>query len=184
MAHLFNEVPCPKSAQRLQTMALADVQAYLSASNGFRPYGVTYHDVGMTWGTRLLSPTGMFASDTAPWPNHNAPNRYIIFLTDGTMETDEYAYTSHGMEQYDNRVGSGGNATTLTNIHNARFAAACTIAKNRNIKVFVIGYAQTLTPQLTNCASPNQAYYAADSTSLNAAFTQIASQVAMLRLSQ
>jgi len=182
-AAAYNEVPCPKTAQRLQTMSASDITSYLSASSGFRPYGVTYHDYGMTWGTRLLSPDGIFKNDTAAWAGHNPPNRYIVFLTDGDMETDLYAYTSHGMEQWDKRA-AGSTPSNLTTYHNNRFTTACTIAKDHNITIFVIAYAQTMTTQLQSCASPGQAYYASDSTALNTAFSQIAKQVAMLRISK
>lgn len=178
----LNELPCPKRAARLATMARSDISNYVNAAD-FRPYGDTYHDVGMTWGTRLLSPTGMFASDTAAWPGHDDPSRYIIFLTDGAMETDAYAYSAHGLEQWDQRV-AGGNPSQLNNYHNARFGTACTIAKNRNIKIFVIAYAQTLTTDLTNCASPGQAFQASNTAALNTAFTQIAQQIAMLRITK
>jgi len=180
----YHEVPCPKQSQRLQTMAASDISDYLSATNGFRAYGLTYHDVGMTWGTRLLSPNGIFKNDTAAWPGHNPPNRYIVFLTDGDMETSATAYASHGMEQFDKRVLGSAATTNLTAYHNNRFVAACTIAKDHNITIFVIAYAQTMTTQLQSCASPGQAYYASDSTALNAAFSQIAKQVAMLRISK
>ena len=191
LASYLNELPCPLAAMRLfpqtaQSSATtrSQISNYMSASNGFRPYGVTFHDAGMTWGTRLISPTGMFASDTGAWTGHNQPNRYILFLTDGTMETDEYAYTGYGLEQFDNRTGSGGNNTTLATNHNNRFLAACQIAKNHGITIFVIGYAQTLTTQLQTCASPNDAFYASDSATLTSKFQQIAQQIAMLRISQ
>lgn len=182
----YNLVSCPKQALRLQTLSASDITDYLSAANGFRPYGHTFHDVGMTWGTRLLAPNGIFASDTAAWPGHNPPNRYIIFLTDGAMDPDEYAYASHGMEHFDKRVtGSAGTADpNYTNLHNKRFTTACQIAKNRNITIFVIAYAQTKTPELIACASPGQDYYASDSTALDDAFSKIAKQVAMLRISK
>ncbi|MBW8744311.1 MAG: pilus assembly protein [Sphingomonas sp.] len=179
----YHEVPCPKQAQRLATMSASDITDYLSASNGFRPYGVTYHDYGMTWGTRLLSPNGIFKNDTAAWSGHNPPNRYIVFLTDGAMQTDVLAYTSHGMEQFDKRA-AGNTPANLTTNHNNRFTTACTIAKNHNITIFVIAYAQTMTTELQNCASPGQAYYASNTAALNTAFSAIAKQVAMLRISK
>jgi len=179
-----NQIACPKTAQRLQTMTTSDITNYLSATNGFRPYGYTYHDVGITWGTRLLSPNGIFKNDTAAWSGHNPPNRYIVFLTDGDMETGPTVYASHGMEQFDKRVLGSAATSNLTAYHNNRFAAACTIAKNHNITIFVIAYAQTMTTQLQNCASPGQAYYASDTTALNTAFSAIAKQVAMLRISK
>lgn len=58
-------VSCGKPVARLSTMTRAQVAAYVNATD-FRPIGGTYHDTGMIWGTRLLSPTGLFAADTAP----------------------------------------------------------------------------------------------------------------------
>jgi len=68
--------------------------------------------------------------------------------------------------------------------HNARFLAECAAAKARNITVFVVGFGQSLTQQLTQCASPGKAYYASDNASLQTAFKTIANQVAMLRVSK
>jgi len=179
-----NQIGCPKAARRLQTMTATDITNYLSAANGFRPYGYTYHDIGITWGTRLLSPNGIFKADTQAWSGHNPPNRYIVFLTDGDMETSTTVYGAHGMEGFDKRVLGSASTSNLTTYHNNRFAAACTIAKNHNITIFVIAYAQTMTTTLQNCASPGQAYYASDTAALNTAFSAIAKQVAMLRLSK
>ena len=175
------------AAQRLAVMTREQVSAYVNA-NDFRPIGGTYHDTGMIWGTRLLSPGGIFASDTAAWPGHQAPNRYIVFMTDGEMAPNGYVYGMYGMERYDGRAigatGSSYSSTNDLNYHNARFVAECQAAKNRNITVFVVGFGQTLNNQLTACASPGQAYYASNNAGLAAAFQKIAQQVAMLRLSK
>lgn len=172
---------CGKPVQRLKTMARTDVYNYVYATD-FVPWGGTYHDTGMIWGLRLLSPTGLFAADTAAWPNRGAPNRYIVFMTDGHMATNSNIYGMWGWENYDKLTTNGTlNGDT---VHNARFQAACQEAKNRNITVFVVSLAATLDASLTSCASPGQAYYASDSTSLTTAFQTIAKQVAMLRLSQ
>ena len=48
----------------------------------------------------------------------------------------------------------------------------------------MIGFGQTLTTELTQCASPGKAYYASDNAALNTAFQDIAKQVALLRISQ
>ncbi len=186
LASSFNELPCPRQAQPLKTMTLSDIQSYLSASSGFRPYGNTYHDVGMTWGTRLLASKNMFIPNPVSWPGHNPPNRYLIFLTDGLMETDPYAYTSHGLEMWDKRV-AGGATSSLTSYHSARFATACKIARDNNhqVKIYLIAYASSITslsPEMQNCA--NKSYTATDTAGLNAAFTDIAQQVAMLRLAK
>jgi hypothetical protein len=176
-------VSCGKPASRLAVMTRAQVSAYVNASD-FSPQGGTYHDTGMIWGTRLISPNGIFASDTAAWPGRNAPNRYIVFMTDGDMAPNANIYGQYGLEYYDKRVTGSSGTGNLTNYHNARFLAECAAAKARNITVFVIGFGQTLTTELTTCASPGQAYYASDNATLNTAFQNIAKQVALLRISQ
>ncbi|TGX52793.1 hypothetical protein E5A73_14225 [Sphingomonas gei] len=175
-------VSCGKPAQRLATMARADVSAYLNSVD-FKAQGGTYHDTGMIWGTRLLSPTGLFAADTSAWPGRNAPNRYIVFMTDGDMAPNQNIYGMYGLEYYDKRV-TGGSYSNDETYHNARFVAECGAAKTRGITVFVISFGQTLTPELTSCATPGQAYYASDNTALTNAFRAIADQVAMLRISK
>lgn len=200
---VYELLSCPLAAKRLTDTVLpasssstakaavrTSIQNYMLASNGYRPWGTTYLDGGITWGTRLLSPSGMFQADTAAWPGHNPPNRFLIFLTDGTMETNQYTYSSHGIEQYDGRVCGGCTPTSSPSsdtYHSNRFATACQIAKNHNITVFVILFGQSVSslPTLfSTCASPGQAYYASDTTALNTAFSKIAQQVAMLRISR
>lgn len=175
-------VSCGKPVRRLGTMSRSDVSDYVNASD-FKAQGGTYHDTGMIWGTRLLSPRGIFASDTAAWPGRQTPNRYIVFMTDGDMAPNASIYGMYGLEAYDGRVANG-DTGNLTAYHNARFLAECTAAKARNITVFVIGFGQTLTSQLTQCASPGQAFYASDNASLDAAFRKIANQIALLRVSK
>lgn len=184
----YGYVSCGKPVQRLKVMNRNDVDTYVHASD-FVPQGGTYHDTGMIWGTRLLSPTGLFASDTAPWPGRNPPKRYIVFMTDGDMKPSMCLYGMYGVENYDQRATSVGYQSscwsdTDLNNHNARFLAECTAAKARNISIFIVGFGQTLTSQLQSCASPGQAFYAADNSSLNAAFQTIAKRVAMLRISK
>jgi hypothetical protein len=54
-------------AERLKEWTAQQVQAYVNHVD-FKPHGGTYHDIGMIWGARMLSPDGAFAADTAPWP--------------------------------------------------------------------------------------------------------------------
>jgi hypothetical protein len=175
-------VSCGKPVQRLAVLTRSQLSNYVNAVD-FRAIGGTYHDTGMIWGTRMLSPNGVFAADTAPWPGRQSVNRSIVFMTDGDMAPNADIYGMYGVERYDKRVAAG-NLTALTDRHNARFLAECAAAKARNITVYVVGFGQTLTPQLTQCASPGQAYYAGDSAALKAAFVKIANQVALLRVSK
>ncbi len=175
-------VSCGKKVQRLKKLSRDDIDDYVNASD-FRAQGGTYHDTGMIWGTRMISPTGIFAADTAPSPGRSAPNRYIVFMTDGDMTPNYELYGMYGIERYDKRV-TGGDSTEQLEDHNARFLAECSAAKARNIRVFVVAFGQTLTSQLTDCASPGQAYFASNNASLQTAFKSIANQVAMLRISK
>lgn len=175
-------VSCGKAGQRLAVQTRAQVSSYVNDPD-FVPQGGTYHDTGMIWGTRLISPTGPFAADTAAWPGNNPPNRYVVFMTDGDMAPNTSIYGMYGMEKLDQRV-TGGTTSNDTSYHNARFLAECAAAKARNITVFVVGFGQSLTTQLTQCATPGYAYYASDNASLQTAFRSIALQVAKLRLSQ
>ncbi len=175
-------VSCGKPVQRLATMTRQQLYDYVYASD-FRAIGGTYHDVGMIWGTRMIAPAGIFAADTAAWSGRSAPNRAIVFMTDGQMAPSEGIYGLYGIEQYDERV-AGGNPDALTDRHNARFLTECAAARARNITVYVIAFGQTLTPELSQCASPGQAYFAGDTATLRAAFRRIANQVAMLRVSK
>ncbi|GAA0741040.1 pilus assembly protein [Sphingomonas sp. ABOLD] len=184
----YGWVSCGKPVQRLKVMTRTDVSNYVNAPD-FVPQGGTYHDTGMIWGTRLLSPTGLFAADTSAWPGRNPPKRYIVFMTDGDMAPNMCLYGMYGIENYDQRVTNVGyqsscSSSTQLNNHYARFLAACAAAKARNISIFVVGFGQTLTTQLSQCATPGQAFYAADNTALNAAFQTIAKRVAMLRVSK
>jgi hypothetical protein len=53
-----------------------------------------------------------------------------------------------------------------------------------NITVWVIAFGTTKTPLLVNCASQGRDYQANDAAELNAAFAEIASQIAELRITK
>lgn len=148
--------------------------------------GSTYHDIGMIWGARLGSPSGIFQTNVnADSTKYPSVSRHIIFMTDGEMAPTIDSYSAYGEEMYDNRVApSGTNNSTLTNYHNNRFLAACTKAKNLGYTVWVIGFGTSLTTQMTTCATAGRAYYASDTTALNNTFKFIAGQVADLRINK
>ncbi len=148
--------------------------------------GSTYHDIGMIWGARLGSPTGIFQTNVNADPTkYPSVSRHIIFMTDGLMAPTTTAYSAYGQELYDNRVApSGTSSSTLVNYHNNRFLAACTKAKNLGYTVWVIGFGTSLTTQMTSCATSGRAYQANDTTALNNTFKYIAGQVADLRINK
>jgi hypothetical protein len=43
----------------------------------------TYHDIGLLWGARLMSPTGIFASENATTSGGAQIHPHMIFMTDG-----------------------------------------------------------------------------------------------------
>ena len=171
---------CPYAAQKLQTMTATDVQNYV---NNLAATGSTWHDLGMTWGARLISPTGMFASENTTAPNGQSISRNIIFMTDGLMNADENAYGGWGYEILDKRT-SGGDFATMDSRHNSRFIAMCNAARAKNIRIWTIGFGQTIPTNLTQCADPGQAFSASNTATLRQQFTAIATKIAKLRLAQ
>jgi Flp pilus assembly protein TadG len=174
---------CGKPVRRLGVMARSDIYNYLYATD-FVPQGGTYLDTGMIWGSRLISPTGLWASDTATWPTRNPPNRVIVFLTDGIMSPNGNSYSMYGYEDYDKRVANG-DTNSLTNYHNSRFLAACAAAKARNVDVWTVAIATSTSTPLQTCATTtNQALFTPTGSGLSAAFTSIAQHLAMLRITK
>lgn len=148
--------------------------------------GSTYHDIGMIWGGRLASASGMFQTNvTEDSTKYPSVSRHIIFMTDGLMAPLVNVYSAYGQELYDNRVApSGTSSNTLINYHNNRYLAACAKAKNLGYTIWVIGFGTGLTTQMKACATAGRAYYASDTTALNNTFKYIAGQVADLRINK
>ncbi len=180
---LFNtNATCNKRAWKLGVRTRSDMSNYLNASD-FIPHGGTYHDVGMIWGARLISPTGLFASENATAPNGRPIDRHIIFMTDGDMAPGSTTYSLYGFEKLDQRI-TGTNPTneTLKTRHNSRFVAMCDAARDKGITVWVVGFSQALTPELMSCANPGNAFTSNSTPLLRAQFRQIAARIAELRL--
>ncbi|MDD1450559.1 hypothetical protein NHF48_005465 [Sphingomonas sp. H160509] len=180
-------VACGKPVQRLTTMTQAQVDSYVNAVD-FVPLGGTYHDVGMIWGTRMLSTDGIFSNDNAAWGGRGATNKVIVFLTDGDMSPSPYSYGLYGMEYYDGRVTDGDWASAndrQKQYHNARLLAECAKAQDMHIDVWTVSIAPSATAEMTQCATTSdQALFTTSGADLSAAFVRIAKQVARLRLSK
>ncbi len=178
---------CPKAALLPAVTNQAGVDGYVDATD-FVAHGGTYHDIGMIWGTRIMSTTGIFSAIHGPAPNGEEVMRHIIFMTDGSMKPNDAYYSNLGIEKLEKRIVGNGNdsaATPLANQHNARFTAACTAARTQhNIRVWVVAFAQALTTELTNCANAGQAFQANSTAELQTQFQTIAQRIAELRLSR
>lgn len=170
---------CPRAAAKLSEISRTDLQAYV---NSLVASGNTYHDIGMLWGTRFLSPNGLFAAENQTAPNGDAIARHIVFMTDGILVTNVENYSTQGIEWWDRRVTGDGNQSREATRRAARLQAICRAAQQENITVWVVAFGTSLTSNLTNCASPGRAFQANDSATLNARFQEIAQKIAALRL--
>lgn len=174
---------CPAESRKLSEMTTGDVDGYLTT---LTPSGSTYHDIGMIWGGRLLSPTGLFASDNADVAG-KPTSRNMIFLTDGLTAPLDLSYGTYGIEPLDQRrwnPKSPSGGLTLTNVVEKRFSVACNEVKKRNITVWVIGFGTTLSPFLTDCAGPGHFYEASNAAQLSDVFNKIATQLGDLRVTK
>jgi Flp pilus assembly protein TadG len=178
---------CANEARKLQRWDNPDdFDSYLDNLDAI---GSTYHDIGLIWGARLLSPTGIFASENATTENGGAIDRHLIFMTDGDTVTDSSQYTSYGVEWYDRRRTSANSAPSnsdLTSQVNSRFLAMCRAIKNKNITLWVVsfgnGVSSSSITNLQNCATSGKFYNASNSAELLNNFRTIANDISQLRL--
>lgn len=185
---------CPKAARQLDAMDdRNELVEYLKETNGFIADGATYHDLGMVWAGRMISPDGIFASRNATAPNGEAISRHVVFMTDGVMFGNNRVYSPYGYEWWDRRVTADGDQNENTARHEARFQAACRAVQNKNITVWTVAFGGAFTdasgnpivPQnLVDCATPGRSYVATDADELDKAFRDIAEKIADLRLTQ
>jgi len=170
---------CPRAAAKLTEISRTDLQSYVDS---LVASGNTYHDIGMLWGARLISPRGMFSAENSTAPNGDAIARHIVFMTDGILVTNVENYSTQGIEWWDRRVTGNGDQTREATRRAARLQAICRAAQQENITVWVVAFGTALTQNLIDCASPGRAFQASDSATLNARFQEIAQKIAALRL--
>lgn len=170
---------CPPAARKLSEISRTSLNSYV---NSLTASGQTYHDIGMLWGSRFISPRGIFAAENTSAPNGDAISRHIVFMTDGAQVNDVENYSIHGVEWWDRRITGDGNSTREFNRRASRLQAICRAAQQENITVWVVAFGTALTQNLIDCASPGRAFQASDSATLNARFQEIAQKIAALRL--
>jgi len=169
---------CPARASKLAEMTSSQVSNYVDS---LVPGGFTYHDIGMIWGGRLISPTGIFASENGD-VNGRPTMRHLIFLTDGTTQTYDIVNGAYGVEPLSRRRWNSSSPYTLTQTVEKRFTFACNAVKNKNVTVWVIGFGTTVTDLMKNCAGANHWFQANNASQLSAAFAAIASAIGDLRV--
>jgi Flp pilus assembly protein TadG len=177
---------CPTVAKFYQQWSPINYKNYI---NSITTGGNTYHDIGMLWGARLMSPTGIFADQTAP-ANVNI-QRHLIFMTDGDANTSNTNYTAYGVPWYDRRqtsVSSVPSQSIEDDNVNARTQAICAAVRARNITVWVISYGGSVSTAdnalLTSCATAGHFYLASDAAALTSTFKGIAAEIANLRITE
>ncbi|MFC0589201.1 pilus assembly protein [Novosphingobium aquiterrae] len=174
---------CPTPARKLDTLDAGTLDTYLKS---LTPEGSTYHDIGMIWGGRMISPTGLFAADNADIDG-KPTSRHLIFLTDGQTAPLDYSYASYGVEPLDRRRWDPANpkgGLTLTQVVEKRFTVACNEVKKRNVTVWVISFGTALNPIMKECAGDGHAFEAKDAATLSDTFTKIAQQMGDLRIAK
>ncbi len=171
---------CPAPSRKLSEMTADELQDYLGTLNA---EGSTYHDIGMIWGGRLISPTGLFAAENADGAN-SMTSRHLIFLTDGETAPLDLSYSSYGFEPLDQRRWSPDSPLSLAETVEQRFAFTCGEVRRKNVTVWVIGFGITLTDVMKNCAGEGHYFEAADAAELNASFAAIAESMSDLRVSR
>lgn len=186
---------CPAEARKLQ--AWPDPNDFDDYVDSLTPAGNTYHDIGMIWGARLTSPTGIFASENALTPLGGEIDRHIIFMTDGDAVSAPCDYSAYGIAYFERRTTTdvgpasecGSARSSLIDQVNVRLDALCTAVKNmRNTTLWVISFGSgsntTTETRLSNCATPGRYFTARSSASLQSTFATIANQISQLRLTR
>jgi Flp pilus assembly protein TadG len=175
------ESACPAEAVRLQAWNRGQLQSYV---NQLEPTGSTYHDIGMVWGARMISPEGVFGD--SPDTHAGMPvSRHIIFMTDGHLEPTATGYTGYGVEVNDQRITGSSSASGQADRHMQRFRMVCNAAKTMNVSIWVIAFGTSLRPEMVECASnENQASTSANRDQLIERFRQIGNRIGALRLTQ
>ncbi len=183
MPNLAGLAACPAPSRKLATIDATALDTYLGS---LRPEGSTYHDIGMIWGGRLLSPSGLFSAenqDVGGVPT----GRHMIFLTDGQTAPLDYSYASYGVEPLDRRrwdPKSPKGGLSLTQVVEKRFSVSCDEVKKRNVTVWVISFGTALNPIMRDCAGPGRAFEAKDAAQLSGIFAKIAQQMGDLRIAK
>jgi len=184
---------CPVEAKKL--VEWNDPAVFESYVDSLTPSGNTFHDIGMVWGARLMSPTGLFASENAFTPGGGEIERHLIFMSDGDACTRQDNYNAYGVAWFDRRqtdtnsvpTDGCGTSGTLTQQVNARLAGLCEAVKNKNITLWVIWFGvsnTTIENALRSCAHPDRFYSARNSADLDTVFGSIASEISQLRLTK
>ncbi|MBX7488175.1 hypothetical protein K3177_06590 [Qipengyuania sp. GH25] len=172
---------CPSESQKLETYA--SESAFNDAINDATANvtGGTYHDIGMLWGARFLSPTGMFASENPTKHGIVPVNRHIVFMTDGRLDTGNMLYSAYGIDRFHNRIQGSGSQDRK---HINRFHSICDQVKSTGTTIWVIALDETDTDEIDDCATSDAHFYTSDGSDLESVFETIGRGIGNLRLTR
>jgi Flp pilus assembly protein TadG len=177
---------CPAEAIKLNTYATeADFQAKVNASLT-RVGGYTNHDLGIMWGMRFLSSTGMFQSENpTEFAVGGGPairvDKHIVFMTDGVMTSLATNYSAYGIHNAETRfTGSG----TMVAKHKTRFLNACNRARQMGATIWVIALDVQAPDDIKPCASGDSHFYISDGSDLDEIFELIGKGIGKLRITR
>ena len=177
---------CPVEARKLQVWN--DGTVFSTYVDSMTPTGNTYHDIGMLWGWRFLSPNGIFAAENATTPGGAQIQRHLIFMTDGFTVNSMSNYAAYGAQWWDRRQTTSTNDADLVAVTDARTDAMCREMKaHTNIQIWVVSYGGDIDPatnaRLQACATDASHYFQVTTTAdLVQAFSGIATRISQLRL--
>jgi Putative Flp pilus-assembly TadE/G-like len=177
---------CPRAMLEWQQMNATTFNDYFKLNNGFVANGATYLDIGMLWAARLMSRNGMWSAENPETYHNFNVKRYVIFMTDGEMDTGNTGYGAYAQEAYWKRVASDGTTNTSNSNHSQRWLMTCTAIKNMDVTIFAISFGggSTLSADMQGCSSgAGYGYKADDADELNKAFRDIGENIGSLRLS-
>lgn len=170
---------CPTYSRKLAEIGSGTLASYMKE---LKPAGLTYHDVGMLWGLRLLSAQGLFAAENQP-SQGGMVARHLLFMTDGQTETNIADYDAYGLSALDRRRSSGlPTASDQNQLVERRLRGLCNVAKAKGITVWVIAFGTELSSLLSDCASTGHAFQANNAAELDFTFGEIASNISQLRI--
>ncbi len=149
-----------------------DMNAVRTRINSMVSRGATYIPTGLLWGWNVLDASAPFTEGRTKAALKEMNGRKVLVLMTDGENTISPSYPTH-----DGRDIATSNST-LTDI--------CTNVKKDEIEVYTVSFmvpSETVKTLLEKCATSNDHYFDADnSTQLNAAFAEIAKDLASIRL--
>jgi hypothetical protein len=182
---------CPAPATRL-TEYTSESQFQTAINSALAKVGgYTNHDLGVMWGMRYLSSSGMFAADNPrEWAVGSGPlmpvEKHIVFMTDGVLTSPNTAYSSYGHHGADTRLIGTGSAVDR---HRERFFNACRLAEQAEesggfgITIWVIALDVQAPGDISPCSGSGH-FYVSNGNDLAQIFELIGKGIGKLRITK